>query len=345
MVYRVAVIGGGAIAEEHLLALEGMERAKAVAVADLIEERAEGLAGRYGGLSAYTDYKEMIVREKPDIAIITLPHFLHMTAALFCIESGVHVLLEKPMALDVGQCDEIIEAASRQSVRLMVGHTQHYIAENRTAKRIIDEGGLGKLVMINDVRNVYYFQDRRPAWFFQKALAGGGILMNLGSHSVDKIAWLAGSAVHSVKAVTSHYGGKGDIEGSGMAFLHLENGVPATVSQSGYQGLARNETELVFTEGMLKLETGKALWLSSGGEYERVETDRQEPPFVLQLLDLIARIEAGDDSGSNSDAEASSDSVEWPGPSLEHSRHAVAVVRAMYASHKSGREEAVTDVG
>lgn len=327
MVYRVAIVGGGAIAESHLEAISRMEQVQGAAVADLVGERAEALAGKYGA-APYTDYREMIVRERPDIAIVTLPHYLHKEAALFCLEQGCHVLLEKPMALDVDECDEIVEAARRSGSALLVGHTQHYIPENRAAKRIIEEGSLGRLVMVNDVRNVYYFREDRPSWFFRQSLAGGGILMNLGSHSIDKITWLAGSEVDKVSASVSDQGEKGDIEGSGMAFLRLRSGLPATISLSGYKGYARNETELVFTDGMLRLETGKALWISRGGDYERVETEAQELPFafMLQLEDLIACIEGRRDAAA----------------SLAHSRHAIAVVRAIYASGASGREETVT---
>ncbi|MDG0794140.1 Gfo/Idh/MocA family oxidoreductase [Cohnella ginsengisoli] len=205
MVYRVAVVGGGAIAESHLEAIARMEQVQSAAVADLVGERAEALAGKYGA-APYTDYREMIVRERPDIAIVTLPHYLHKEAAMFCLAQGCHVLLEKPMALDVEECDEIVEAARRSGSALLVGHTQHYIPENRAAKRIIEEGSLGRLVMVNDVRNVYYFREDRPSWFFKQSLAGGGILMNLGSHSIDKITWLAGSEVDKVSASVSGQG-------------------------------------------------------------------------------------------------------------------------------------------
>lgn len=362
MTYRVAVVGGGIIADAHLEALAAMAAAdarrgeeaeagagieadvrslrgaapqghvpeigrrgiRAVAVADLAEERAKALAERYG-VAAYTDYMQMIERERPDIAIITLPHYLHREAALYCLEQGCHVLLEKPMALDVAECDEIIAAARRTRLALLVGHTQHYIAENRAAKRIVDEGSLGELVMIRDVRNVHYYSDSRPSWFFKQALAGGGIMMNLGSHSIDKIVWLAGSAVSKVKAAVSYHGDRGDIEGSGMALLQLHSGLPASLALSGYPGCARNETELAFTRGMLRLETGKGLWISRGGDYERVETEPQAAPFVLQLRDLIECIEDRRD----------------PAASLAHSRHTVATVRAIYASHASGQEETV----
>lgn len=322
MGYRVALIGGGGIAVSHFEALRQMDRLQAVAVADISRERAESLGKEYG-VAAYTDYREMIEREKPDIAVITLPHFLHKEAALFAAEQGCHLMLEKPMALNAAECGEIIEGVRRAGVKLMVGHTQHYIAHNRAAKAIIEEGRLGTLVMINDTRHVPYYRDSRPAWFFEKAKAGGGIFMNLGSHSVDKIQWLTGSRIAQVKASVSHYGTKGDIEGSGIAWLRTESGIPATISQSGYTGVSRNDTELVFTNGMLKLATGLGLWISEDGQYVEVPVTKEAPAFVLQFNDLIRYIEDG---------------IE-PSSSMEYSRSVVSVVEAMYRSSETGTEQ------
>ncbi|GAA3402071.1 Gfo/Idh/MocA family protein [Paenibacillus hodogayensis] len=322
MSYKVALIGAGGITVSHLEALSLMDELQGVAIADISQERAEAAGAQYG-LTAYTDYRLMIEREKPDIAVVTLPHFLHKEATLFAAERGCHVMLEKPMALNAAECDEIIEAVGRAGVRLMVGHTQHYIEQNRTAKAIIEEGRLGRLVMINDVRHVPYYRDTRPAWFFEKAKAGGGIFMNLGSHSIDKIQWLTGSRVAQVKAEVSHYGTKGDIEGSGIAWLRTESGITATISQSGYTVVPRNETELIFTGGMLKLLTGQSLWISEDGQYVEVPVKSEEPSFVLQFRDLLRYIEEG---------------VE-PSSSMTYSRSVVAAVEAMYRSSETGAEQ------
>ncbi|MEF3302259.1 Gfo/Idh/MocA family protein [Paenibacillus sp. GYB003] len=324
MAYKVAVVGGGGIANSHLEALRLTERLEACAVADISRERAEAVAAKFG-IAAYTDYRDMIEREKPDIAVVTLPHFLHKEASIFAASRGCHIMLEKPMALNARECDDIIEAVRRAGVRLMVGHTQHYIEHNRVAKTIVEEGRLGRLVMINDVRHLNYYADTRPGWFFEKAKAGGGIFMNLGSHSVDKIQWLTGSRITQAKGAVSHYGEKGDIEGSGTAWLLTESGVAATVAQSGYAGVSRNETELIFTGGMMRLATGQGLWISEAGRYVEVPVVREAPPFVLQFRDLLRYIEEG---------------VE-PSASMAYSRSVVAVIEAIYRSHDSGEQQTI----
>ncbi|MCR2805250.1 carbohydrate-binding family 9-like protein [Paenibacillus soyae] len=330
MTYRIAIAGCGGIANQHLDAIKQINRTKgraaAVAIADLNEERMRAASERYGSeLRQYADYKRMIADVRPDIVIITLPHHLHMEAACFAAEAGCHILLEKPMALRAEECDRIIEGVRQSGVSLLVGHTQRYIAENLAAKRIIDEGSLGRLVMLHDVRHTDYYAEGRPEWFFRKALSGGGIAFNLGSHSVDKAIWLTGSAVSSVQAGMTCHGNRGDVEGSVMARLQLRGGVTATIVQSGYKGASANYTELLFTNGSLRLETGRALYRSDGGAYSLVETHAGSDPFVLQLDELIASIETGQPASC----------------SMEDARHVVEVLEGMYRSHRSGREELV----
>src|SRR5690606_8288678 len=132
-----------------------------------------------------------------------------------------HVMLEKPMALSVAECDAIIAAAAEARVRILIGHTQHYMAENLLAKQLVERGELGELVMIHDVRHMDYYRSSRPDWFLEKAKSGGGVLANLGTHSIDKIQWLTDSAVRTVRASVTRHGSRGDVEGSGMVYLTL----------------------------------------------------------------------------------------------------------------------------
>ncbi|OCT14482.1 oxidoreductase [Paenibacillus pectinilyticus] len=287
---RVAVLGAGAIAGQHFDAIRDTQGFVACAVADIHLEKAEAIAEAYG-IRAYTDYQELIRQEKPDVVVIALPHFLHKETAIFAAEHGCHLMLEKPMALSVAECDDIIEAANVANIRILIGHTQHYMAENIQAKMIIESGEIGQIVMIQDVRHVNYFQESRPQWFLEKEKSGGGILANLGTHSIDKIQWLMDSAVRKVSANVSHHGKRGNVEGSGMIYLELDSGIPATIVQSGYPGATRNETEIIGTAGMLKLVTGDSLWISRGGVFEKLEVKPIATPFELQYQDLLVAIE------------------------------------------------------
>lgn len=321
---KLAVLGAGAIGVQHLEAASHIDGLDPVAVVEINESLALETSTKYG-IRAYRDYLEMLQQEKPDITIIALPHYLHKEVSIRCAEHGSHMLLEKPMALNTAECDEIIAAAERYKVKLMVGHTQHYFPENIEARRIIESGELGKLVMINDTRHVNYYRADRPGWFFEKSKAGGGIMTNLGAHSIDKIQWMTQSRITKVKASVSFLGDRGDVEGSGAIFLETSTGVPALMMQSGYPGVSRNETEFIFTGGMLKLETGKGLSISRNGIYEPVRLKPTEKPLVKQLLDLM-------------DAITNDTLLDCSGA---YSRTVVSVIESVYASSETGCEQVV----
>lgn len=328
MAYRVVLIGAGLISKHHLNAITELDELIAAAVADIDENKGREVAAEYG-ISYYSDYQEMILDEKPDIVIIALPHYLHEECAVWCAGQGCHLLLEKPMALNLKQCDAILHAADSAGIKLMIGHTQHYLPANLQAKQLIESGDLGKLIAIHDTRHRYYYSKDRPAWFLEKAKAGGGIMMNLGAHSVDKVQWLTGSRIERVKASLTYEGERGDVEGSGVVYLTTSEGLSAVVIQSGYAGVDKDETELIFTGGMAKLISAKGLWISNNGSYVRYEdkpaTTFPEDPFVLQFKDLLASI--------SNDTESSS--------SGRYGRSVISVLEAIYRSNQTGVEEDV----
>lgn len=322
--YKTVVIGAGNIAKIHLKTLSNSERTEAAAVADIQLERAQSLA-KLHGVRAYDNYQTMVIEEKPDIAVITLPHHLHKDAAIWCIEQGCHVLIEKPMALNALECDEICQAGEKHGAVVAVGHMQHYFPANRKAKEIVQSGRLGELVMIIDRRHYPYFLPERPEWFLNQAQSGGGIVINLGSHSIDKIQWLTGSYVNRVKGVLTYRGKRGNVEGSANMLLTLESGLSAAVSLCGYEQVPVNETELLFTGGSLKLNGMSSLWMSQGEErtYEEVKLDGMPDPFALQWEELLDAIQFGKELDIDGD----------------YGRTVSAVIDAVYRSHLSGNEE------
>ncbi|MDF2723848.1 MAG: gfo/Idh/MocA family oxidoreductase [Paenibacillus sp.] len=322
--YRVAIIGAGQIAITHLEALRHSSRSKAVAIADLVVERAQQLGARFG-MAAYSDYRTMVSEQKPDMVIITLPHFLHKEATIWCAEQGCHVMLEKPMAMDVDECVEMNEAVRRHQVVLAVGHIQQFFAEQIEAKAIIASGALGELVMVNDRRWSDYFKDNRPAWFLDKAKSGGGIVINLGSHSIDRIQWMTGQRIARVNARMTYHGRLGNVEGSAAIYMETERGIPVQLSLFGYGGVNANETELLFTKGCLRIRPKVELAIGKDGVYEPVVIPKEKAPFLAQWDQFV-------------------DAVQFGKPltiSGEYGLSVMATVEAAYRSHETGREQQV----
>lgn len=324
-IYTVGMIGAGQIAELHRCSVAESGKSRLTAVADLDEERAAALAMK-NQANVYTDYREMVRQEKPDIVIINLPHFLHKEAAIWCAEQGCHVLLEKPMALNVQECTEMLDAFARHGVRLAIGHMQRFIGEYRTAKRLIDSGELGELLFIQDCRYGNYFSEKRPAWFLDRARSGGGVVINLGSHSMDRVMWLAGSRFAKVKAKMTYRSPGVEVEGSASMYLETESGVPAHIAVNGYQSELVNTTELQFTQGSLLIRPGHRVQLSRAGkEPEPVAVEQEGTTFSRQWEYVLDALRTG--------AEMSI--------SGEYGMTVMAAVEAAYRSQDTGSEQTI----
>ncbi|WP_308638362.1 Gfo/Idh/MocA family protein [Paenibacillus silvisoli] len=327
MKLRVAVLGAGNIASSHLKALQGMERLEAVAIADLLAERASKLAAEFG-IRPYTDYREMVEKEKPALVIIALPPYLHKESAVWCASQGCHLLLEKPMAMNVQECDDIIEAAEANGVSLLVGHTMHYLPINRLAKQVIGRTDFGELVMINETRHCHYFHNARLDWFFKKDKSGGGIFMNLGSHSIDKMQWLTGSRIAKVKAALSYKGSLGDIEAAGTALLETSLGVPASVSLSGHPGVPRFDCDFIFTRGVIRIDYGSryGVWVSDSNEFKLIPVEERADPYRLQLIDMLDCMENGKEPECNG----------------RYSKGIISAIAGVYRSAETGTEQSIS---
>ncbi len=287
---KAGIIGAGGISSSYMSAAENLSGIEITCMADLVAEKVEKFVEKYG-IKSYREYGKMIDAEKLDAVIIALPHSLHRDVVIDCCKRKLHVLVEKPMAVSSSECEEMIAAAKAQGIKLMVGHIQRYFPENRKAKEIIQSGELGKLTMIVDIRNNDYFTAERPQWFFNPRVSGGGIFMNYGAHSLDKIMWLTDSKVKNISGKIGYHAEGMPVEGNAQVMVELENGITAVVSQCGYKGDVRNETQLYMTKGTLTLCTGKGLYMDRGKGYEEVFVRQDGKAFERQLTSFIKSIE------------------------------------------------------
>lgn len=282
----VGIAGAGVICADHLKAIQKYPGATVRAVADLDEARAKSAAGPFGA-AVYADYKEMIACEALDAVVVNLPHSLHEDCTLLCAQKKIHVFVEKPMSVSAESCRRMLDACRSAGVLLQVGHVQRYFPENRAAQEIVRSGRLGKLLMVSDLRTSNYFADTRPAWFLKKSTAGGGILMNFGAHSFDKLRYLTGSRIGEVRGCCASGRPGVEVEGNAQVSVRMENGVSAVISLCGYAVEPTDVTMLYFTAGALKLSTGVGLWQTEGKGYVPVDTSRYPDPFQAQLAEFF----------------------------------------------------------
>ncbi|KAF4324981.1 hypothetical protein G195_001672 [Phytophthora kernoviae 00238/432] len=204
---KVAVFGCGAIAERrHIPEYAANENVELVAFADPIVERAEKMAETYGG-KAYSSYEELLASEEVDAVSVCTPNYLHAPMAIAAANAGKHVLVEKPMAVTTEEGEQMIEAAKKNGVYLMVGHNQRLMPPHIKAKEILDSGKLGKVL---NFRTSFghpgpegWSVDGAESWFFRKEEAIMGAMGDLGVHKSDFIRYLLDDEVSEVAGFIS----------------------------------------------------------------------------------------------------------------------------------------------
>ena len=183
--------------------------------------------------SAYPDMKELAADPAVEVIYIATPHQFHAPHAIMAAEHGKHVILEKPMALTLADCDAIVAAVERNKVHLIVGHTHAFDPAVRAMRGMIARGELGRLGMIASFNYTsYLYRPRRPEEL--DTAKGGGILFNQVPHQIDTVRLLGGGLVRSVRAQANVLDPARPTEAGCVAFLQFEDGVAASLVYGGY---------------------------------------------------------------------------------------------------------------
>lgn len=205
---RVGVIGLGFMGGVHLRNWQAVDGASVVAVCDANPISQTAKQGNIDtgsdaldldGVVIYTDVADMLANENLDAVSITLPTHLHKAISIQCLEGGVHVLCEKPMALNVADCDAMIDAATRAGKQLMVAHCIRFWPEYAWAKQVVESSEYGAVIAADFDR-----LSAAPAWADDSWLAdpakSGGIALDLHIHDLDFIQYLFGTPenIHSL---------------------------------------------------------------------------------------------------------------------------------------------------
>jgi predicted dehydrogenase len=189
---RIAVVGCGAVSEVlHFPALRRNPGCEVVALVDRNEDRAERFGAELGVEHICRDHHELLELDL-DGAIVALPTNFHAPVSADLLRAGIHVLVEKPVARTLEECDEMIMAGDEGGAALAVGLPRRFAHQCRFAKWAIDSGLLGAIRSF-DVRDGYGFSWPVKTDFpFRKEAAGGGVLIDLGVHTLDLLAWWFG---------------------------------------------------------------------------------------------------------------------------------------------------------
>jgi predicted dehydrogenase len=208
------------------------------------------------GCPFFADYKEMLGATKPDVAVILAPHPFHATLAIDCLNAGTHVLVEKPMAVQLSEADAMIAAAEATKKLLAVSFQQHFRPEIQAAHELLRSGQLGRLqqvdMYVNWFRTGAYFGS--ASWRATWRGEGGGVLMNQGIHDLDVLCYLLGSPRRLFAWTRTHLHSI-EVEDTVQAMLEWE-GCLGSFHTSTAEAGRKDYLELVGTKGTLRVTPG-----------------------------------------------------------------------------------------
>lgn len=232
---RYALIGCGRISTNHIYAaLEN--HLEIAAVCDIVPEHMEQLLEKHNlnrdsRIKRYTDYKKMISENDLELISIATESGSHAGIALDCIEKGIHVIIEKPMAMSLEDADRIIELSERTGVKVSACHQNRFNTAVQEMRRALEAGRFGKLshgsVHVRWNRNEEYYRQApwRGTWE-----QDGGALMNQCIHGIDLLRWMMGDEIEEVYGVTrQRFHDYLEAEDVGMAVVQFKNGAVATI--------------------------------------------------------------------------------------------------------------------
>ncbi|MFB9180220.1 Gfo/Idh/MocA family protein [Dactylosporangium sucinum] len=304
---RLGIVGAGEVAWRHAAAAAEVDGLTLVAVADRDPLRAARLAQRHGA-RAVAGLDEVLAAA--DLVVLSIPHVYHEELALRAIGAGRLVLVEKPMATTVEACDRMLAAGC-----FHVGQQGRFFAQVRAAREELDR--LGEPLLYTERRSTDYRRPDRPAWFADPAVAGGGIAMLVGVHSIDRACWLLGAPPRAVAGTVAVPDGWA-VETSAAATLYLANGRRAHLTLVDSPEFF-HETTIVCERGTLTIDPAGCS--VDGRRVLAVDGDQEYTTSFRRQYEAILR----------------GDPVATPA----EGRDAVAAVHALYRSAAAGGEPVV----
>jgi predicted dehydrogenase len=260
---RVGVIGLG-IGRHHIANYQAHPAAQVVAIADLDPDRLQQIGDQYNVATRYLSGQEMLDQKELDLVSVATPNKFHMPLAVAAFEAGCHVLCEKPMAMSADEGRQMLAAAEQAGKRLMINFSYRFTEQSQALKDRVDAGVLGDVYF---ARTIWHRRRGIPkfgGWFGQKALSGGGPLIDLGVHRIDlalwlmgypKPVWVLGSTYNPIATRLAQAQGLSyDVEDLAAAMVKFENGATLEIEASWAAHIQERElmeTRLLGTEGGL----------------------------------------------------------------------------------------------
>jgi predicted dehydrogenase len=326
-----AVVGAGLVGPRHAEFATKAEGAALRVVCDLREDRGRPLAEKFGA-EWVSDVREAVKRDDVEVVNICLPTALHLDVATIAAEAGKHVMVEKPLELNIARARQLIEVCRRNGVKLAAVFNRRFVYGTKRTREVVQNGELGKM-LVADMRfkawraQSYYDES---GWRGTWSKEGGAALINQGIHGVDLLTWIAGP-IKRVAGHARHLRHNIEADDTTMAVTEFENGalgvIECTTSVTPRQG---DWLEFHGTNGSVLLENYKiAQWELKGVEQGQPHPEESMLPGADKGVDLGHFLQVQDMADAVAEGRD-------PAITGEEALHALAVVQAIYESERRG---------
>ena len=330
MKIRVAIIGAGRMGQRHAEAYKKIRDVELIGFADNITKNADKLAKKFN--TRTLTINKILSDDSIDAVNVCTPNLDHAKTTINILNSGKHVLVEKPMAINLADCDKMISAASNNNVKLMVGQTYRFYPSSITAKNIIDSGQIGdiRLVQVHGIDPGFIAgQKKMPQWFGKKE-SGGGLLFDM-VHVVDLLRnWTRSEISHVYVPLIDKIDKNATAEQMGLIVMKFQNGISATImSIAPSWGIRDTGIKVIGKKGAMyvtygeEVKVGKKVWKQYKFPFKAKNAtfEHNLMGFINELSEFIKSIKED----------------RRPSVTGEDGKKNLAVVLAMYESYRLNR--------
>jgi predicted dehydrogenase len=229
---RIGLVGSQFICSIHAESIQRCADAELFAVASPSADNAKKFAARFGIAHHFTDYRKMLELAELDLVLIGIPNDLHCRVTLDAFATGKHVIIEKPLCMNLGEADQMIAAGKKAGCKLMYAEELCFAPKYVRLKRLLDTGALGEPTFLKQAEK---HDGPHAAHFWDVNRSGGGVTMDMGCHAIEFFRWMLGRPkIKSVFAQmsTQVHGQKTTGEDNAILLLEFENGVIALAEES-----------------------------------------------------------------------------------------------------------------
>lgn len=282
MTVNVGILGSGRMGERHALAYKKIKNVRLVGFSDTDSKKAQRLAEQFE-LEVFSP-EEMMANEEIDAIDICTPNQLHAENAIAALRSGKHVLVEKPMALTLSDCDRMIKESDISKKNLMIGHTYRFYPSSLKAKEIIDSGEIGKIKLVLGYGldpGKIPGKESPPEWTTKKEF-GGGVFFDA-IHGVDLLRFLLNSEIESVYSpIIDSLHPSSTADELGFATLNFKNGVVATIMPvAPTWGIRDTGFKIIGEKGVLEVIYGEEVKVGKE-KWKEYEFDFRSKPANIE---------------------------------------------------------------